>query len=269
VQPVQYLLAIGLLLAEPAPQPGPPPIGLAADEPFLPQAEPASGKWKSRFELGLSAKTGVTDETDLRLGLKTAYDSQSQKYRFEGSYYYRQSDSIVTDNKFNLSAFGDWPLRGSRLSLFSQGTYDFDQFQSWRHRVTGGGGLGYALVRFQDVDASGKWIDRLVLNARAGAGFRKEFGSLDEELRPEAIAGTDLTWRLTERQQLIAGLTFYPDLQSGEFRATSKAEWVYNLADLWEGLNLVVGYAYEYQSDTDPGINHNDLRIYAALGISF
>lgn len=252
------------------PPPPPPSLRLAADEAFLPQAPLPASKWKSRFELGLSSASGVTDTTNLRLGFKTAYDSPTQKYAILSSYYYAESNSTTTDNKFNLTGLGDWPFRGSRWSIFGQAAFDYDEFQSWDERVTGGGGLRYNIVTFSEIDGKVTFQDTLSLNGRAGIGFRKEFGSLDEDLVPEGILGVDLTWRLTVKQQLVFGMTFFPDLEEmGEGRFTSRAEWVYNLADLWDGLNLILGYAYEYQSQVDPGVSRNTLNIYATFSIGF
>ncbi len=252
------------------PPPPPPALKLAADEPYLPRAPLPSAKWKSRFELGLSSASGVTNTTNLRLGFKTAYDSETQKYAILSSYYYAKSEGEVTDNKFNLTGLGDWPFRGSRWSVFGQGTYDYDEFQSWDQRVTAGGGFRYNIVNLAGIDAKAQYNDVLSVNGRGGVGFRKEFGSLDEDIVPEAIVGVDLTWKVSVRQQLVFGMTFYPDLEElGDGRFTSKAEWVYNLADLWDGLNLIIGYAYEYQSQVDPGVDRNTLNVYAALSIGF
>ena len=55
---------------------------------------------------------------------------------------------------------------------------------------------------------------------------------------------------------------------SCEFRLTSRAEWTYDL-EILKGLAFVVGYGYEYQSRTDPGVDPNDLNIYLSLGMNF
>jgi putative salt-induced outer membrane protein YdiY len=252
------------------PPPPPPVPQLAADEAFLPLAPLPPSKWKSRFELGLASASGVTSTTNLRLALRTAYDSEVQKYAILSSYSYARSEGVTTENKFNLTGLGDWPFRGSRWSVFGQAAFDYDEFQSWDERVTGGGGFRYNIVTLSDIDAKGTFNDTISLNARAGIGARKEFGSVDEDIVPEGIVGVDFSWRVSAKQQLVVGMTFFPDLDEfGEGRFTSRAEWVYNLADVLDGLNLIIGYSYEYQSQVDPGVSRNTLNIYASIGIGF
>ena len=36
-----------------------------------------------------------------------------------------------------------------------------------------------------------------------------------------------------------------------------------------DGVTLNAGYFYEYQSEVDPGIEHNDLQFFISMGIDF
>ena len=51
-------------------------------------------------------------------------------------------------------------------------------------------------------------------------------------------------------------------------RLVTNAEWVLQI-DKVDGVNFKLGLAHEYQSLTDPGVDHNDLSIYGALVIDF
>ena len=100
-------------------------------------------------------------------------------------------------------------------------------------------------------------------------GVRREFGSLNEDLQPEGIFGTDLEWHITPRQHLSAGSTLFPNLlDAGEFRVRSNAELVLDI-DTLDGVSFKLGLAHEYQSQTDPGIDPNDLSAYGALVVDF
>ena len=55
---------------------------------------------------------------------------------------------------------------------------------------------------------------------------------------------------------------------SGEFRNLSLGEWSVRLTQA-NALNLKLGFSNEYESDIDPGDEHNDLRYYMALGLDF
>ncbi len=230
---------------------------------------PATPRWKSHFELGFSGTAGVTDDTNLRIALNTVFKQDTRSLTFDSSYFLSSSNSERSDNKFTAGLLSQWDVPASRWSYFAQGRYDFDEFQSWEHRVTAGGGVGYLLADVTDLDDAGQPIDVFALTGRLGFGGRKEFGSLNEVLQPEGIIGADLTWHISQRQRLSTQLTFFPDLDdSGEFRAVTKAQWWLKL-DALEGLSFKLGLDFEHQSQTDPGVSPNDVTVYGTLVLDF
>ncbi len=230
---------------------------------------PAVKRWKSRLELGFSGSAGVTEDTNLRIALNTAFKEDTFKLTIDSRYLLDTSRGDRTDNKFTAGLLSQWDVPASRWSYFAQGRYDFDEFQSWEHRVTAGGGVGYLLTKVTGLDDAGQPIDVLTLTGRLGLGGRKEFGSLNEDLQPEGIIGADLTWHISQRQNLSTQLTYFPDLEdTGEFRAVTKAQWWLKLDGL-EGLSFKLGLDFEHQSQTDPGVSSNDLSIYGTLVLDF
>ncbi len=230
---------------------------------------PAVKRWKSRLELGFSGSAGVTDETNLRIALNTTFKKDTIRLTLDSRYLLDTSSGDRTDNKFTVGAISQWNVPASRWSYVAQGRYDFDEFQSWEHRVTAGGGVGYLLADVTGLDDAGQPLDVFTLTGRLGLGGRKEFGSLNEDLQPEGIIGADLTWYISQRQNLSTQLTYFPDLEdTGEFRAVTKAQWLLKLDGL-EGLSFKLGLDYEHQSQTDPGVSSNDLSIYGTLVLDF
>ncbi len=117
--------------------------------------------------------------------------------------------------------------------------------------------------------AEGRPADYFDLRLKMGGGGRREFGSLNDGLEPEGILGGELAWQVSPRQRLAVSSTIYPDFgETGEFRLVTDAEWVLQI-DKLDGVNFKLGLAHEYQSLTDPGVDHNDLSIYGALVIDF
>ncbi len=240
-----------------------------------PQVDKADGPppvvklWKSRLELGFSGSAGVTEESNLRIALNTAFKEDTFRLAIDSRYLLDTSSGDRTDNKLTVGAISQWDVPASRWSYFAQGRYDFDEFQSWEHRVTAGGGVGYRLVDVTGLDDAGQPLHVFTLTGRLGLGGRKEFGSLVDGLQPEGIIGADLTWYISKRQNLSTQLTFFPDLDgTGEFRFITKAEWLLKL-DALEGLNFKLGLDYEHQSQTDPGISPNDVTVYGTLVLEF
>ena len=236
----------------------------AAWEPVAPamladEAPEDEKEWKSQFQLGLSASAGNTDAQSFHAGIRSVRESESDKTTLNAHYYYGASDGDRDTNKLTAGVLQDWLVPDSRWLYFAQGRYDFDEFQSWEHRLGAHGGVGYRLIDEDD----------LKLTLRGGGGVVKEFGSQNEDLRPEGLLGADLAWQISKRQSLTAATTVYPDLsEMGEYRAVSGAGWSV-LVDEESNMSLIVGLEHEYQSQTDPGIKKNDFRIVAGLQFDF
>lgn len=215
--------------------------------------------WDSTFEAGASVSTGNTEQANIYLRFKTTTKNDKRQWDYDASYYRDQTDGNVTTNKFTTGLKHEWFFQDSPWSVFAQGRFDYDEFQSWDKRVSAAGGLGYL------------WIDKddLTVKLKSGAGATREFGSNNENIIPELLAGFDLNWKITKNQKFAAGTTIYPDLSDiGEYRVVSNAQWVIDLNTV-DKVSLKVGVENEYQSQVDPGVKHNDFRLYSAIVFKF
>ena len=215
--------------------------------------------WKSRFVLGFGAEAGNTERANLAVELKTKRERKTDRTTLDARYYYSESRGDRDANKFAAGSVHDWLLPDSPWSLFGDGRYDYDEFNSWEWRLSGHGGLGYQL------------FDQEVLSVllRAGAGGAKEFKSKRNQFIPEALFGGELDWKISSRQAIVAKTTFFPDLDdTGEFRNVTSAGWNYKLDDE-SNMALNFGLYNEYQSKSDPNIDKNDLRISGGISFDF
>lgn len=245
-----------------------PPPPSPASATLKPKAPPKP-RWNSKLELGFGATEGNSEDANVLLALNSLLDRGHDKYTFDSRYSLRTSRGDRSENKLTAGLLTEWPLPPSRWSYFAQTRYDFDEFQSWETRITGGGGLGYHLIDINDVDNTGSPIDVFDLHLRIGMGLRREFGSTNERIQPEGIFGGNLVWQVTPHQRFAAGSTIFPNIEeSGEFRVVTNAEWVLKL-NTFDGLSLKLGLAHEHQSLTDPGIEQNDVSIYGAFVLDF
>jgi len=81
--------------------------------------------------------------------------------------------------------------------------------------------------------------------------------------------GTDIRWKITEKQSLTISSTAYPDFNDpNDFRIVSSADWSL-LIDVRADISLTAGLRHEYQSGVDPEIKHNDLQVFAGLKLDF
>jgi putative salt-induced outer membrane protein YdiY len=213
--------------------------------------------WEKSFQLGLSGSSGNSEKTNLRVGVQASHEDERDRWNFNSVYYFAKDDGSTTDNEFFAALVKDWLIPESRWFYFVTGRFDWDDFQSWKYRVSGHGGIGYHLVQTEDVQ----------LDGRLGGGFSQEFDR--DEFRPEALAGIEGSWQITETQKISGGATIFPDLSdSSQFRTLSHLDWTIALDDS-QALNLALGVSHEYQSDVEPGDDRNDTKYYVTLVYKF
>lgn len=230
------------------------PLPELTDE--LPQ--PARAPWRSQIDLGLSGARGNTESIDLRASFLTVQETDTHRWRIDAAYYYGEDNRNTSKNQATAGVLRDWLFPNSPWLIFAQGRYDYDEFRDWTHRLSGHGGIGYEFIK----------SDEYTLIGRLGAGAAKEW-KRSESIRPEGLLGMEFGWNISDRQRLSAHTTLYPDLGDFfEFRVVSGIKWTMQL-DVARGLALSAGIDNEYESQTNPGVKHNDLKFYTGLTFQF
>lgn len=215
--------------------------------------------WDAKLELGLAGSQGNSDTFDGHIGFRATKEDAKDRWNFDTAYFKGISSGQTTRNDFTAGVLKDWLFRDSKWFWWADGRYDYDDFKSWQQRVSAHTGPGYT---FYDTE-------KFRLIGRIGAGGRKEWGSDNEGLVPEGLASGEFKWKLTDNQSLLGSATYYPDLGDlGEYRLRDTLDWVCAI-DKADGLSLKIGLLHEYESEVDPGRNHNDLKYFAALLFDF
>jgi len=234
----------------------------APDEPVEETPTPEiveESQWKSRVEIGFGISDGNTENSNLNINFVTKRENEKEATTFDAAYFYAEDNSETSTNKATIGVNQDWKLTDSAWIIFARARYDYDEFNSWRGRVTGGGGVGY---RFYDTDD-------FKLTGRVGLGAAKEFDSTRDDVRLEGLLGLDLAWKLDEHQEFVLGSTYFPDFdESGEFRILTTAMWKLNLPQ-YDGASVFIGLRHEYQSLVDAGQDETDIFVYGGVGIDF
>ena len=211
--------------------------------------------WTRSAELALSGTEGNTQSLNLMAALTGTYEDKTDRWRVSAVYTRTSADNDLTRNDFTAAVLKDWLFPEKPHFYFAQGKYEYDDFRSWLHRVSGHGGIGYQFHK------SEKWD----LLGRLGAGGAYEFGDINE-FTPEALLGLEYNLNLTDNQKLSAYTTFYPALDPffGEFRNITGV--AYKAAISAEpALSLKVGIENEYESEVEPDEKKNDLRYFAGI----
>jgi putative salt-induced outer membrane protein YdiY len=229
-------------------------------EPAVAQTQqPQKDERKTKFDLAANGSWGNTDKQTLRVAIASDHETEENRLKLDTSYTTGWSNGERDENKFTAGGLHDWYMQNSPWLLFADGRYDFDDFQTWQHRLASHGGFGYRFRR----------TETLKLTGRLGAGAVKEWGSEEDDLRPEGLVGVEAWWKVSDRQSVSAEATFYPYLDDmGEYRVVSKLDWSV-LVDSARNMSLTAGLLYEYQSVVDPGFKRYDLDIFAGVRFEF
>ncbi|MEO0586132.1 MAG: DUF481 domain-containing protein [Planctomycetota bacterium] len=217
--------------------------------------------WDRSFSLGVYGSEGNTQELDVTAQLDAAYEDETDRWLFNASWFYGTEDGDTTDNEILVSLRKDWLIPDSRWFFFALGTYEYDDFEAYQHRITGNAGVGYEFIKEDDI----------TLRGLAGVGAQREFGSDNENITPEALLGVEFMWKPFAGQTLTASHYFYPELERFDERRNrnlTKVEYTIDI-DRDYGLSFKVGAINEYESQTDDDSFHNDFDYYAAIVYGF
>jgi putative salt-induced outer membrane protein YdiY len=233
------------------------PVEPATTQPEAPPEPPKL--WKFTFLLGGALTDGNTENASITSTFTALREDERNRTLFDAGYFFARSNDETSENRFTAGVRHDWLKPGEKVFYFGTARYDYDEFQSWDNRVQAHLGLGYRLLE------PPKWK----LNLLAGAGALKEFGSDDDDVRPEALFGLEGEWQIADKHTLTFASTIFPDLGDlGEYRWVSSAGWSY-LMDEKNRLSLTAGVQYEYDSLVDPGNTHYDLRAFVGQQMDF
>jgi putative salt-induced outer membrane protein YdiY len=215
--------------------------------------------WSAAIDLSLDTTTGNTDEETTRIGAHLKRTLRRERLGIDTSYYHKTSDGDVSDNKLTVGAVHDWLNPGSRWFFFALGRFDYDEFESWQKRANAQVGPGYNLIGTDDMS----------LNLRAGAGARKEWGSQNNSVKFEGLAGFDFVWKMTDRQSFDATFYYYPVITDfNDYRTRTALNWRYLLSKE-VNVSLLLGVLNEFQSVVDPGLDDTDTRVFLGIQMGF
>ena len=241
----------------------------ATTEPAVEESEESTGFWSGwtrSAELGISGSSGNTDEFDLRAIFQTERETDTLRTLLRARYLYGEEDGSASENEWLVRGENDWLFPGERYFVFSFAQYEFDEFEDWDTRLQVFAGGGYDIMSERSLLEGGN--DRASLKGRVGAGVTREFGTDDDEFRPEALIGLDFVWEINERQTFGAGTEVFPALDDfGELRAVSYANYDILLSDE-NDLRLRLGVEHEYDSNTDDA-DENDLKYFLTILATF
>jgi len=215
--------------------------------------------WNRSINMGLNGRKGDTTSTNLTVGFNFNYTDDFRRWRWNGRYFYNQEDDGDNDNNFRMDLRRDWLVPDSRWFGFASFRYQYDQFESWRHRTTFSGGPGLHVVE----------TEAHKLDTTLGLAFTREFGDRQTE-KGEVLWGVESNWKISQRQSFSFENNLFTEFtpDAGEFRILTLADYKILLTESPK-LSWNVGIQNEYETDNEPGDKKNDLRYLMGLGVDW
>ena len=174
--------------------------------------------WEVTSELGAIITSGNTETTTLKGGIKVLHNLESwnNEYKVDGLYKEDEIENDAgvketqrTNEKYSLSAQGNYKLNDDHSHLFIYGSHVSDYFGAYRNESVISAGYGQRLI-----DRSDMW-----LNAEIGPGY-KYFQYPDTQhprrrkwrftCRREVIGEVIALGKLDYNWQISENATFYP-----------------------------------------------------------
>lgn len=215
--------------------------------------------WKGNVEAGINGSEGNSETANFRFGIGAKRTLKAYETTFSTSYVRNSTGGEASAHKFDVRLRNDWNLGDTPWIVWAQGALEYDQFQSWKWRVTGSGGVGYKFIN----------NDTTTLIGRVGLGFRKDLGGPDKDWTFEGVIGVDYSHKFNERLRFTFTGEYYPSLSDfPEYRLLGRAGLEY-LLSAESKMFLRLGAEDNYLSKPGAGRKKNDLTYFATLGWAF
>lgn len=222
-----------------------------------PEALTQPDTWSFVLGTAFGYVQNVNDEINIRLSAQAEHQSEFARLRIDSAYFFNSSNNVVIDNDVIVTTTQDWLLPDSNWSIFAKGSYQWDDFEVWEHRLSGYIGPGYQLVN----------SPTLVLDLRVGAGATYEYGV--PQILPEALVSFEWAWEIDDRQKFNGIFSYAPDITDiNQYRLSLNAEWNFRLQKE-DGLSFYIGVREDFQSIVPSDSTNNDLRVFGGIKYEF
>jgi len=214
--------------------------------------------WQRSVEIGLKGSEGNSRDMDINVGTQLKYENDYKRWNIEAAYNSSEDSGETSKSDFFTKFSRDYLTPGESRFYFSEGRYDWDEFEDWDYRISFGGGLGEQLIE----------KDHWSVLGRLGLGLSKKFGGEDERWVPEGLVAVESDWAITKRNALIFKNSLYPSFsEPGEFRNITELNWMIGLDD-FKGMDFKLGFHNEFDSNASGDSRKNDFKYNLSLVFS-
>ena len=224
--------------------------------------------WEGQGELGGFRSTGNTRNLGVSGGVKLVKEAVKWRMNFKARADYETNKGTTTRDQISATIEPNYKF-DSRLYAYGLAQFERDRFQGFSARYTLSGGLGYELVKTDDI--------RLAI--KAGPAFRiTDFAGGETKSSLAGLIGIDFDWKISDHLKFSqdAGGTYASDAQgftsavavidsdNTTFSATSAFD-----AKLIGSLSTRFSYTIEHETNPRIGRAKTDTLSRASLVYDF
>lgn len=191
--------------------------------------------WTGEGQVGAFRATGNSSNTGLSAGVKLERVGIDWRHKLTGLADYQRSNGVTTREQFLFAYEPNYQV-SDRLYAYALGQYERDRFQGFSSRVSASGGLGYRVIREQD----------MTLSVKAGPAWRRtSLVGGGRTSRIAALGALDFDWKVSDTIKLTQDASAFLQSGNNSFISTTGVE-----AALGGSLSARLAYVVEH--DTDP-----------------
>lgn len=210
--------------------------------------------WSGQGELGGFHSTGNTDSTGVSAALKLKKEGVKWRHNFRALADYQRTNGVTDREQFLVALEPNYKFN-DRLYAYGLAQYERDRFQGFSSRITGSGGIGYAVITSANSQ----------LNIKAGPAWRKTSligGGSNSSIA--GLAALDSFWQISDNLRLTQDLSAYVESDNSTFTSTTGVE-----TKLVGAFSARLSYSWEHETDPPLGVQKTDKISRATLVYDF
>lgn len=213
--------------------------------------------WKQRLEAGAQVRSGNTDSTEITIGYQAHRDSTRSELTADVEAAYGELEGERTAQQAHGTGRFDW-LHTKRFFTFYLVSLEHDALEDLDLRAQELAGVGYKVIRTLQT----------VVQGDIGFGVREElFEGGGLEVEPIGRIGARWTQKVGLASEFAMSAAFLPDLiERGAYRMEGKATLSTPIINRFL---LRLSLIDSYDSNPQPGIEHNDVTLLSSIAWTF
>lgn len=233
-------------------------LGLAQDANAADPAVEEKSPWTGTVGMGLTASRTNTNTLGFNFNASASRADDMSNWDSSLKYIYNKDDGSIKDNFFIVQTEYDRLFeKGSNWNWFAQGSYQYNETETYRQRLKAFAGPGYFISRTED----------LTWNLKAGAGATWDDQGSENGWTARSVVGTNWKWQIRKGINFQGSAEIQNSVQDFDSYLAVLELRVNVALEMMENLNLYFSLRDEYDSTPGSGGTWNSMWI--TMGFSY